>query len=71
MWRPARASTSRLATRYPAKKTASASLANSSGWMLNPPRATWIFAPVPGTSLMLDGSSAGRATSTSPMAPSV
>ena len=51
--------------------TASASLANSSGWTVKPPTEIWILARVPGTSLMLAGSTAGNATSTRPIAPSV
>ena len=69
--RPASARTSRLATRYPANEMASASLANSSGWMVNVPSRIWILAPVPATSLIDDGSSAGSASSRIPIAPSV
>ena len=69
--RPASASTSRLATRYPAKNTASASSANCSGWIVKPPTAIWILAPVPGISLMLSGSIAGMASRISPITPSV
>jgi hypothetical protein len=50
---------------------ASASLANSSGWMVNEPSLIWIKAPVPATSLIDLGSRAGSAISAIPMAPSV
>ncbi len=51
---------------------ASASLANSSGWkVISVPNRIWILAPVPGTSLIDEGSRAGSASSRIPMAPRV
>ena len=46
-------------------------LGELSGWIVKPPSAIWILAPVPGTSLMLSGSTAGMASRTRPTAPSV
>ncbi len=65
-------STSRLLTRYDAKKTISASLPNSPGWICpTPGSASQIFAPLLFGSLIRDGSTAGRITNSRPPMPSV
>ena len=67
--RLARESTSRFCTRNAAKKTISASFANSPGWMEKPATRIQIFAPF--TSLNRPGRIAGRARNARPAAASV